>query len=196
MIHGKQRKLIVTPFHNSDQNKLDKNVGKQNEHSPPINILVTGITGCGKSTLIDSVLLRHTTLIKIWETEGFEIGDYDYINMLIGEFHNLVAGENEFHCIWYCKNAGYRKFSACEAHFINELRKVGVPLIVVMTQCLSRESDDEFQSYIASAVDNDIPVIQVLARERILKFDDEVIVIPEHGLDKLIVSSLQRIVKA
>ena len=194
----KYAKLNITRFHNWKPSEVNNKINGPGNHLLPTNILVTGITGCGISTLINSILQKCNIPISVWETAGIELFDYDSdsINVLLGEFRTLVSGEDRIDCIWYCKNANYQRFGNLEEHFISDLKGLGIPLIIVLTECISEKSGNRFQSAIASILDNNIPIIQVLAEEKKIEIDnDKIYVIPARGLDELISSTMNCISK-
>ena len=74
-----------------------------------------------------------------------------------------------------------------EVQFIKELHGLGVPFIIVLTKCISRENDDKFAIVINSMLKengvSDIPIVKVLAQDYEI---DEDMVVKHKGLDELV----------
>ena len=192
-------KLCIIKSQNCEQNESDKKASVMMDKLPSANIIVTGKWGCGKSTLINAALQKINTPINFFETSGLDIYFGYNGTQLIGEFKKLVEGEDNFQCIWYCIFAPSMRLTFEEIEFITYLYKICIPVVIVMTQCFSKKQNDMFQKGIEEelkeTVGEDIPVIQLLALEKEIEFDDEVKVIPARGLEELINCSMNYISK-
>ena len=184
------------------------------------NIIVAGVTGAGKSTLINAVFGKEFAAtgkgrpitqeiseyksqevpVKIWDSVGFEIGnDSNGVSKTITSIKKIKETIKEqsvkdntehIHAIWYCINQGSGRYQQTEADFVKELHSVGVPFIIVITQCT--DADDIF----AKTVDElnrkngltDIPVIEVLAQEKKHRNGS---IDPVFGLDNLVNKTLE-----
>lgn len=184
------------------------------------NIIVAGITGAGKSTLINAVFGKEFAAtgkgrpitqeireykspevpVKIWDSVGFEIGnDSNGVSKTITSIKRIKETIKEqsakdntehIHAIWYCINQGSGRYQQTEADFVKELHSVGVPFIIVITQCT--DPDDEF----AKSVDKlnrqngitDIPVIEVLAQDKKYRNGS---IDPAFGLENLVNKTLE-----
>lgn len=184
------------------------------------NILIAGVAGAGKSTLINAVFgkdLAETGTgrpvtseikeyhnenipVKIWDSIGFEIGtDSNGVSKTkatitkIKQTIEQQANQNEvdhIHAIWYCINQGGSRYQDVETSFVKELHSVGVPFIIVVTQCV--DENDDF----TKRVDNlnrqngltDIPIIEVLAQDKKFRGGG---CIPAFGLDVLVDKTLE-----
>lgn len=177
------------------------------------NIVISGVTGSGKSTLINAIFgseLAETGMgrpitaeikaweekdipVRIWDTMGLELSDKQVRNT-INSIKGVIAKKNEsndpfdrIHAIWYCIQATGSKFQETESNFIKELSSLGVPFIIVMTKCISKTADENFERVIKEILKNDgcdnIPIVRVLAKEWEV---DEGAVIPSKGLKELV----------
>lgn len=176
---------------------------------PPINLIVAGESGTGKTTLIEAAfkekaivysineahtLISGTDSICVWETMGWEInfGDYETNNETILNTIRDTVLNNHVQAVWYIINSNSRHFSIPERYVISCLYKIGIPMILVMTQCFSEEGDKEYEDAIRRCLEEngitDLPIIQVLALEKVFKHPvtKERIVIPAMGVDDLI----------
>ena len=138
------------------------------------NIVISGVTGSGKSTLINAIFgseLAETGMgrpitaeikaweekdipVRIWDTMGLELSDKQVRNT-INSIKGVIAKKNEsndpfdrIHAIWYCIQATGSKFQETESNFIKELSSLGVPFIIVMTKCISKTADENFERVI------------------------------------------------
>ena len=186
---------------------------------PTANILVAGITGTGKSTLLNAVFgddvaktgtgrpvtdhmdeyANENVPIRIWDTVGLELDSEktkESINAMRETIASKALSEDEFdriHAIWYCVNSGSSRLQSAEVDFIQQLHSLGVPFIIIMTQCTDADSKiEEFKQIISSILTeagmHDITVIPVCAKP----FETRLGVIPAFGLDTLVDTTLQK----
>lgn len=189
---------------------------QNNEELPPANIIVAGITGAGKSTLINAVFgkdLAPTGIgkpvtnaskkyedenvpIRIWDTVGLELSE-EKRKYVINDIRNIIFQKNKeknsfdrIHAIWYCINAENKRFQEPEANFVIELHRLQVPFIIVMTQCFAKKANTQFENGIKEILSEksvtDIPIVQVLAQEKEIEFGDATQIIPVKGLKELV----------
>lgn len=186
------------------------------EKLPKANIIVAGVAGAGKSTLLNAIFgqdfaktgcgrpitsdirvyeddKNDNALIRIWDTMGFELDDKK-VASTIKSIKDVIVTKNEskdpfdrIHAIWYCIQATGTRFQNTESKFIKELHSLGVPFIIVMTKCINKRSDDEFEELIKELLKQDkltdIPIVRVLAKE--WEIDDDQVIKPK-GLDNLV----------
>ncbi len=180
---------------------------------PKANIVIAGIAGAGKSTLINAIFGRELAKtgvgrpitseiksweendipIRIWDTMGLELSDKK-VRDTINAIKDVIAQKNEsndpfdrIHAIWYCIQATGSRFIETESDFIKELSGLGVPFIIVLTKCISKAADDNFEGVVKEILKNDgcsnIPIVRVLAKDWEI---DEGVILPSKGLEKLV----------
>ena len=194
-------------------NEIDT-MQEEEQEFPPANIIVAGITGTGKSTLLNAVFGKELAVtgigkpqtsqsksyqssdvpIRIWDTVGFEMSEdgkrttetLNAISEIIASKSVSVDPFDRIHAIWYCINASTHRIQPAEADFIAKLTRLGIPFIIVMTQCFG-DDDDEFEHEIRNILAENgvrgLPIIQVLAKPKKFKNGS---VEPSKGLEELV----------
>lgn len=207
---------------NQQQEELEKDLDSRlNEDDLPVaNIMVAGITGTGKSTLINAVFGSEMAAtgsgrpvtehideyengdipIHIWDTVGLEL-DSEKTKESIKSIKATIASKSSsndqydrVHAIWYCINSGSNRYQGAELEFIKELHSIGVPFIIVLTQCSGDEEEvnafeNEIMRMNASMGMDDIRIVQVLALP--VKYRGMPAPIPAFGLDELVNVTLE-----
>lgn len=180
---------------------------------PVANIMVAGITGTGKSTLLNAIFSEDLAAtgfgrpvtdeikeynnpnipIRIWDTVGLEL-DAEKTQESIKAIRDTIAGksssDNQFdriHAIWYCINSGSNRYQGAELDFIKNLHAIGVPFIIVLTQCIGDDDEikafeDKIKEINESMGMGDIEIVQVLAADKKTKK----YTIEAFGLDELV----------
>ena len=180
------------------------------------NILITGQTGVGKSTLVNAVfraelakegvgrpvtqrVQRHDAPgvpVTIFDTPGIELGDAK--DAVIADFKTTIASsrrgaaENFIHLTWYCVDAGQTRIQSYDVDVIKALADE-VPVILVLTQCVDDERVSALEAAIAA---EDLPIqgvpVRTLAKAR--RIGEQTI--EPTGLEELVARTEQILPKA
>ena len=176
-----------------------------------LNIIVTGKSGVGKSTLINSIFkdnfaetgIGHPVTqnirkiekkdypLAIYDTPGFEMSGNqqrkvkDQILDIISQGYAKGDANEEIHCIWYCINVAGNRIDDSEIKWLKELTSVtkkSIPIVIVLTQAIPEDKAAEMKKLVEAENLNVAKVIPVLAQD--MKFGKTVI--DAYGLDTLI----------
>lgn len=154
----------------------------------PINILLAGKTGVGKSTLINNVfrerlaatgvgkpVTQHLRRISkehipivLYDTKGLELKE-ETQKKVKKEIFDTIKNKKELgikeaiHVAYYCINANSSRIEQMEIDMIRELSE-HIPVIIVLTQSMG-EPAEEFKSYIENLNLNVVSVINILAED-------------------------------
>lgn len=177
----------------------------------PINILLAGKTGVGKSTLINNVfrerlaatgvgkpVTQHLRRISkehipivLYDTKGLELKE-ETQKKVKKEIFDTIKNKKELgikeaiHVAYYCINANSSRIEQMEIDMIRELSEQ-IPVIIVLTQSMG-EPAEEFKSYIENLNLNVVSVINILAEDFHITED---MVIPAFGLTELIQTTFE-----
>ncbi|MCR4617619.1 MAG: GTP-binding DUF697 domain-containing protein [Lachnospiraceae bacterium] len=131
--------------------------------------------------------------LVVYDTPGFELGGENAMNRLLDSVNSEIKKgyksfdiEKSIHCILYCVSATSHRFEDIEVNFIkkflDENKDVNIPVIIVITQALSKKDASELKSCIEAENLGVTQVIPVLAEDYEI---DENTVIKANGLDNL-----------
>ena len=170
------------------------------------NILVSGQTGVGKSTLINAVfrvpladvgigrpvtkrVQRHDVPgvpVTIFDTPGIELGHArreiirDYTRTITASRRG--SSDDVIHVAWYCIDAGQTRIQDYDVDIVRALA-AELPVILVLTQCIDEERAGALQQAIlAERLPIDGQPVWTLARERVLAGHT----LPSRGLEELV----------
>lgn len=177
-----------------------------------VNILVTGKTGVGKSTLINAVFrgdlaktgagkpVTQTTQefsrpghpLTIIDTRGLEVGDYarsrQQLADLIRERSLAEDQDRHLHVAWLCIQDSSHRVEDAEIELCALLADAGIPVITVLTKA---RKNSPFQQEAEKLLPRARQVVAVRALpERIEELDAD---LPPMGLDALIEATAQYI---
>lgn len=176
------------------------------ERMQPVNIIVAGKTGSGKSTLINALFRENLTEtgvgqpvtqhiqkitkagvpLTLYDTKGLELSveaQHEVLQSLADLLKEAKAKgpHEEIDVVYYCINNLANRIEAFEVELIEALAKE-VPVILVLTQSLSQEPS-ELEVYIRSL---DLPlaeVVPVLTKDYAIQAEQ---IIEAHGLQSLV----------
>ena len=126
------------------------------------NLAIFGKTGVGKSTLVNAIFgeevaatgigepvtpaahlyVHSTDFLGVYDTRGLEIGVDT--QRLLAELTDYVTSmrskpiAEQLHVAWYCVRYGDRRFEDAEADVVDTLHRLGLPVILVITQVPTR----------------------------------------------------------
>ena len=179
---------------------------KANERLGHANILISGQTGVGKSTLINAVfrvplaeegtgkpvtknVQRYDVAgvpVTIYDTPGIELGHAK--KDVIRDYMKTIADSRKggpdkvIHVAWYCIDAGQTRVQDYDVEIVDALA-AEVPVLLVLTQCIDDERAIALERTIAA---EKLPIegtpIRTLARERRVAGHS----IPPRGLEELV----------
>jgi uncharacterized protein (DUF697 family)/GTP-binding protein EngB required for normal cell division len=180
----------------------------------PINIMLIGKTGVGKSTLINNVFRENlaktgvgkpiTKHLKKISKEGVPINLYDTrgleldtkiqnevkkeIDEEIAKISSYAGERDRIHIVWFCINATSNRLEDFEEEWIKELSEK-LPVIVVLTQSFDKDSSQEFKAYIMNlGLD-----IEGVARIIAAPYNFGEFKVPAYGLENLVDMTLRAI---
>ncbi|MBV8991886.1 MAG: 50S ribosome-binding GTPase [Solirubrobacterales bacterium] len=178
---------------------------KETEKLGHANILISGRTGAGKSTLVNAFfrvplaeegigkpvtnhVQRHElpgVPVTIFDTPGIELGHAK--KDVIRDYKKTIAGRRRgpvsdaIHVAWYCINTGQARIQDYDIEIVRALADE-LPVILVLTQCIDDEVAQALEDVIS---EEELPIegppARVLARERVVA-DHR---LPPHGLEEL-----------
>ena len=170
------------------------------------NILISGQTGVGKSTLINAVFRTTlaaegigkpvTKLVQRYQVEGVPVTIYDTPGIELGRSSKEVIREykktvkdslnrpldEHVHIAWYCMSAETPRIQDYDVDVVRALAEE-VPVLVVLTQCVDDERAQALEDAIAAEnLPTHGPPLRTLARERSVAGHT----IPPKGLEELV----------
>lgn len=183
---------------------------KEMDSMSPVQILVAGKTGVGKSTLVNQVFreplaetgagLPVTKRLQKWQVEGLPLVLYDSRGIeldekireqvktelldLIHDKKNNKDPDDQIHLIWYCINSLSSRIESYEIDLLRELSQEA-PVLLVLTQSI--QDPPEFEQKLQEMALPLRGIVPVLAKDYPLRGDE---VIKSYGLQNLVDRSL------
>lgn len=202
----------MRPTENLDLDDIMKASDELMKKMKKVNIIITGKTGVGKSTLINSAFrgnLAETGMgrpvtqksrwlpetpaddmpLRIYDTVGLELSDHtrtstvETIKEMIQTPRENGETDNLIHCVWYCVLDASNRVEPAEADFIRDLaEQQKVPVVLVLTQATRKKHAQEFQKKILEDYP-DMPVKDICV---VLAQDEEEPPTKAYGMDRLV----------
>ncbi|MGO4929180.1 GTPase [Fundicoccus sp. Sow4_F4] len=154
----------------------------------PINIMIAGKTGSGKSTLINALfrekiaetgvgmpitqevqkLTKEGIPLTLFDTQGLELNvdvQHDVLTSLSALIKQEKAkGErDQLHLAYYCLNANMSRIESYEIELISAIAQQ-LPVILILTQTIGEETE-RFEQYLQSMALPVEAIVPVLAKD-------------------------------
>ena len=204
-------KVLQRKANHDVANNLIEKTQQEMDRIQPINILVAGKTGSGKSTLINAVfreklaetgvgkpITQHVERITkegvpltLFDTKGLELNPNSQHEVLTS-LSNLIKSQKSkgtdeaIDVVYYCINSTMARIEPFEIELIEAMAE-HMPVLLILTQAIG-ERNSEFESYLKEQNMPVVSIIPVLAKTYIIRGEQR---IPAFGLQQLIDTTLE-----
>lgn len=196
-----------------DQNTGEFNFDKAHKlaikSKDKVNVLICGLTGVGKSTLVNAIfgdevvkagigepVTQHLEKVEIpekglclWDTKGIEAEDYkETLTQLKSDIKSQLKGKQYPHVGWVVINATSSRVQDADIKLIEILKDKGIPSVVVFTSVYGkqeREFVEAAKQIITERTKGHIKDAYVSVNSTPYEIDED-IVIPAKGLEELV----------
>ena len=192
-------------------NNLMEKTQQEVDRIEPINILVAGKTGSGKSTLINAVfreklaetgvgqpITQHVEKITkegvpltLYDTKGLELNPEAQHEVLLS-LSDLIKSQKEkgpheaIDIVYYCINSTMARIEPFEMELIEAMAE-HVPVLLILTQAIGEKNSD-FEKYLNELNMPVQSIIPLLAKTYLIRGEQR---IPAYGLQELIDKTLE-----
>ncbi|WP_218931265.1 YcjF family protein [Ruoffia halotolerans] len=192
-------------------NNLMEKTQQEVDRIEPINILVAGKTGSGKSTLINAVfreklaetgvgqpITQHVEKITkegvpltLYDTKGLELNPEAQHEVLLS-LSDLIKSQKEkgpheaIDIVYYCINSTMARIEPFEMELIEAMAE-HVPVLLILTQAIGEKNSD-FEKYLNELNMPVQSIIPLLAKTYLIRGEQR---IPAYGLQELIDTTLE-----
>ena len=175
-----------------------------------VNLIISGKTGVGKSTLLNAAFREDLAAVgigepvtpeirmyqdskgeyplRIYDTMGLELSA-ERQEYAVQQIHELCEKkkatgnmDQAIHVMWYCVHGNGARFEPYEEAFINEVSKE-IPVIIVLTQCIIKKMANALKSEIEKKNTKASNILLVRAQQYI---DDDEKILEAFGVDRLV----------
>lgn len=175
-----------------------------------VNLIISGKTGVGKSTLLNAAFREDLAAVgigepvtpeirmyqdskgeyplRIYDTMGLELSA-ERQEYAVQQIHELCEKkkatgnmDEAIHVMWYCVHGNGARFEPYEEAYINEVSKE-IPVVIVLTQCIIKKMANALKAEIEKKNTKASNILLVRAQQYI---DDDEKVLEPFGVDRLV----------
>ena len=171
-------------------------VGKSTLINAVLELETKAVTGFGKPQTqnIEFHSSKKIPFLRLADSKGIEKSEDAGVNAIYNSIKNFIDlqiqnkdPDKYIHCIWYCWTG-----SRLEDVEIEILKKLSshyslseLPVIIVYTNAIDEDLVKQAKDYIANEIGIKNDFVDVLSKEKPVKFGNQILKIPPKNLDKL-----------